>query len=245
MKWYERFFEGLAMEFWKAAVPEDSTRTEVAFLKEALELKPGSTVLDAPCGFGRHALALAAEGVKVRGFDIAPACVEEVNRQAAASKLSVEAVLADLASAPLGGPYDGAYCLGNSFGYFEPDDMRGFCDRVAGSLRPGGRFVVQTAMAAESFLPEFREREWIAAGDFTCLLECGYNAERSVAELHYTFLHGGRTEKHSSEHYVYTVGEIGRLLNGAGFRMLATASATDGTPFELGDHQLYLVAEKR
>ncbi|MCX6561786.1 MAG: class I SAM-dependent methyltransferase [Candidatus Aminicenantes bacterium] len=245
MKWYEQFFDGVAMDFWKAAVPEEWTRAEVVFLKESLVLAPGSSVLDVPCGFGRHALALAAEGIRVRGIDIAPACVEEVNARAKAANLPAEAVLGDLAGVDLGGPFDGAYCLGNSFGYFDPDDMLGFCRRVAAALRPAGRFVIHTAMAAESVLPDFREREWITAGDITCLMANGYDSERSVVETHYTFIRDGRVEKRSSEHYVYTVGEIGRLLAASGFRVLCSVGSPDGTPFEFKDPQLYIIAEKR
>jgi SAM-dependent methyltransferase len=244
MKWYEHFFEGVAMDFWRAAVPPEWTLAEAAFIKESLAIGPGSSVLDVPCGFGRHALALAAEGIRVRGFDIDPSSVDDLNRRARAANLPAEAVPGDLAVVDLGGPFDGAYCLGNSFGYFDPEDMLGFCRRVAAALKPGGRFVIHTAMAAESVLPDFKEREWITAGDIACLMANGYDSERSALETHYTFIRDGRVEKRSSEHQVYTVGEIGRLLAAAGFRVLSAVGSPDGTPFEFKDPQLYLIAEK-
>src|SRR5262249_61837515 len=46
------------------------TEQEVAFLVDALALTPGARVLDAGCGPGRHALALARRGFDVVGVDL-------------------------------------------------------------------------------------------------------------------------------------------------------------------------------
>ena len=48
------------------------TEQEVAFLVELLGLEPGMRVLDAGCGPGRHALALARRGINVVGVDLSP-----------------------------------------------------------------------------------------------------------------------------------------------------------------------------
>ena len=62
--WYESFFSGLAVEFWRVAVPEAATLEESAFLWKHLALFPGARVLDVPCGHGRLALPLAAKGCR-------------------------------------------------------------------------------------------------------------------------------------------------------------------------------------
>jgi len=56
------------------------------------------------------------------------------------------------------GVYDGAFCFGNSFGFLEYADMEKFLAGVARALTPGARFIVNTAMAAESVLPDLRSR---------------------------------------------------------------------------------------
>ena len=48
------------------------TEQEVDFLVDALGLEPGMRVLDAGCGPGRHALALARRGIEVVGVDLSP-----------------------------------------------------------------------------------------------------------------------------------------------------------------------------
>jgi hypothetical protein len=99
-------------------------------------------------------------------------------------------------------------------------------------------------MAAESLLPDFREREWMDAGGIDLLLENHYDAERSVLETHYTFIKNGRREKHSAEHRIYTVAELRRLLSSSGLRVVECYGSTERTPYQLMDPQLYLVAER-
>jgi SAM-dependent methyltransferase len=242
--WYEHFFEGLSVVYWNAAVPPSWTRAEIDFLWSVLELKKGASVLDVPCGAGRHALPLAARGIRVTGFDISKTSIQALRTAARRKNLPVEARRGDLADLAFGGPFSGAYCLGNSFGYFDDPGMERFCRNVAGALAPGKRFVVYTTMAAESLLPDFREREWMEAGGIELLLENHYDAERSVLETHYTFIKNGRKEKHSAEHRIYTIAEIRRLLTSAGFQIAGCYGSTERTPFQLMDPQLYLVAEK-
>lgn len=52
------------------------TAQEVAFLRDVLALEPGMTVLDVGCGPGRHAVALAAEGIAVIAVDISDRFLE-------------------------------------------------------------------------------------------------------------------------------------------------------------------------
>ncbi len=52
------------------------TAQEVSFLIEVLGLEPGMTVLDVGCGPGRHAMALAREGIGVVGVDISERFIE-------------------------------------------------------------------------------------------------------------------------------------------------------------------------
>ena len=60
------------------------TDQEVAFLIETLALQPGMRVLDVGCGPGRHAHALAKQGVVVHGIDISARFVALARGQAPA-----------------------------------------------------------------------------------------------------------------------------------------------------------------
>jgi cyclopropane fatty-acyl-phospholipid synthase-like methyltransferase len=64
--WFETFFEGIVLDFWRAAMSPEQTRAEADFLEQQLALTPGATVLDIPCGTGRHSLELARRGYRDR-----------------------------------------------------------------------------------------------------------------------------------------------------------------------------------
>src|SRR5262249_61587264 len=72
-EWYESFFSPLALEFWRAVVPPESTREEVDFVEGSLALGGPGRLLDLPCGEGRHALELARRGHRVTGVDLSSA----------------------------------------------------------------------------------------------------------------------------------------------------------------------------
>ncbi len=232
------------MDFWRRAVPEDWTADEVRFLEKWAGVAKGGTFLDALCGFGRHALRLARDGYRVTGVDISPEAIEELAGAARAEKLAVRAVLGDVLKVPAFDPCDAAYCLGNSFGYFDHAGMTAFVAKVAAALRPGARLIVNTAMAAESILPDYPEREWTPAGDITVLVENTYLARQSTIETRYVFIKDGRTETRTSRHLVMTAAGIVAMLEAAGLRTLEMFGSTEGDPFRLSSPQLYLVAEK-
>ena len=62
--WFETFFEGLALDMWRGAMTREQTVREADFLASSLELQPGMSVLDVPCGNGRHAMELAQRGIQ-------------------------------------------------------------------------------------------------------------------------------------------------------------------------------------
>ncbi len=243
-EWYKEFFNGIPMDFWRQAIPQDWTADEVRFLEKWAGVAKGGTFLDVPCGFGRHALELARNGYRVTGVDISAEAIDAMARAAKTEKLDVRAVLGDVLEMPPFEPCDGAFCLGNSFGYFDPAGMAAFVAKVAAALRSGGRFIVNTAMAAESILPDYPEKDWTQAGDITLLDENTYLARESTIETRYIFVRDGRAETRTSRHLVMTVAGIARLLEAAGLRTVEMFGSTEGDPFRLRSPQLYLVAEK-
>ncbi len=245
LNWYEDFFEGIAVDLWRKAVPPEHTVAEIEFIGDALALPAGARILDVPCGFGRHSLELARRGYRVTGIDISADSIAEARATAAAEGLEVKWVLGDMRRIPKRSRYDGAFCFGNSFGYMEWPDMEAFLDGVARGLRPGARFVLETGMAAESVIPKFQPRETFRIDDIEMTIESRYRADLGCVDEQYTFVRDGRAEVRPSVHWVYTAAEIRRMLERAGFDILALYGSLDHEPFTLGSPELYVVSERR
>jgi len=242
--WYAHFFDGVALDLWRFDNPAAPTAAEVEFLEDHLDLQAASRLLDVPCGNGRHAIELAARGHRVTGIDLSAPFLEEARAEAAARGVEIDWIRADMRQIPGDAAFGGAYCFGNSFGYLDAEGMADFCAALGRALSPGGRFVLDTGMAAESLLLNLQEREWMEVGDILLLLEHHYAAADSRLETRYTFIRDGRAESRSSLHLVYTVAEIRALLSRAGLATIGLYGSTDGEPFELGSPRLLLVAEK-
>ncbi len=244
LNWYENFFYGVALDLWRKAVSTEQTLAEAAFVAKALKARKNMKLLDVPCGNGRHSLVLAGSGYRMTGLDISDEFIQEAQTASAASAAAVEWVLGDMCQMQWTAEFDGAFCLGNSFGYFEFHDMLGFLKRLSRALKPGGRFVFDSHMVAESVLPNLKEHEWFQLDDLLLAIENHYRAEESCVETNYRFVHGGKIETRTSLHWVYTLAEIRRMLEQAGFALLETQGGIDGQPYSLGSPLLVATAQK-
>jgi len=240
--WYRAFFHGVALELWRRAISPEQTQFEADFL--ARMFPQGGRLLDVPCGNGRLSLALARRGCHLTGVDIADEFLAEARSAAHAAGLAIDYLHGDMRDLRWKADFDGAFCVGNSFGYLEHAGNLEFLMRVGRALKPGGRFVLETAMAAESLLPNLRERNWYRLGDLSMLIENRYRAAESRLETDYTFLRDGKPETRSGTNAIYTAAELQRMLAGTGLQTVDLYGAFDGKPFQLGSHQLILVTEK-
>src|SRR5262245_6592211 len=172
--WTKDFFSGVALDAWRRAQTPDVIQDAVAFIEQALALDDGPRrLLDVPCGDARHAVELAKLGHQITAVDRAPDNETLARKHAAAAGVRLDFVLGDMRALPQRAPFDGAYCWGNSFGYFPRAEMSLFTAGVAASLAPGARFVIDTATCAESLLVELERQSWIQVDEeLVLLLQC-------------------------------------------------------------------------
>jgi SAM-dependent methyltransferase len=125
---------------------------EIPFIEKELQnLHSDATrplkVLDAACGTGQHAAALAKKGYRVSGADLSAPMIELAGRHAAAEgvELDLRAVgFGGLAPAFSVGAFDAVLCLGNSLPHaLGPSDLQAAILDFAACLRPGGLLLIQ------------------------------------------------------------------------------------------------------
>jgi len=102
---------------------------------------PGARVLDAACGQGRVARALARQGATVLGVDVSRRLVALAEAAEVADPLGVRYTVGDLADPGAwwdGSPFDGAIC---EMALMDIRDHEATLSGIAHVLRPGGWFV--------------------------------------------------------------------------------------------------------
>jgi SAM-dependent methyltransferase len=126
---------------------------ELPFIQRQLEAVGARRVLDAACGTGMHALALAERGYEVLGTDLSAGMIERARANAQAAGLKARFVVAGLGelrqqvgddSVPGQGGLDAVLCLGNSLPHLlTPADLQRALSDFAACLRPGGLLLLQ------------------------------------------------------------------------------------------------------
>src|SRR5262245_3610163 len=236
--WYENFFSGFILDALRRMFPEEQTQAEAAFLKEALALGPGSRVLDAPCGYGRLSLALAAEGCHVTGIDIAPELIDEARQAATSRNLPASFERRDMRDLPWTDHFDAAFCCGNSFAYFEEDGNEAFLQEVHRSLKPGGRFVLETSFLVEIIYAMGQAgqmgRRWFPFGDQFFLHESSSDPFAGKQTSNYLLIKNGQMERKQALYQLYTLRELLRLLAQVGFVGVEVYGGVKKEPFQIG-----------
>lgn len=246
--WFADFFQGAALELWRRANSSEDTQREVQFLKEALAAPVGGKLIDLPCGNGRLSIPMALLGYEVTGVDFSQTLVEEARSKAKAYKCKTNFIKADMRELTCKSEFDGAFCMGNSFGYFDRAGTTTFLKTVGKSLKPKARFIMESFMVAECFLVNGSEREWLQRGDMYMLVENNYDCRNSTVESKYVFIENGKEETRLATHWVYTTGELCQILEEAGFtvdELLSSPDPDEPEPFTLGAERLVVVAEKQ
>ncbi len=236
--WQNDFFRGVALELWRRVMSPEQTRAEVDFLEVMFGAASGARLLDVPCGNGRHALEFASRGYAVTGVDSSAEFIAEVRSKSR----QVEWLLGDMCDLPWTDEFHGVYCFGNSFGYLDRDGARRFLGAVARALKPGGRFAIETGMAAESILPGLVKNRWYRAGDIFMLSENQYDPGQGRLDIQYTFIRGGEVETRPSSSFTFTVAEICRMHQEAGLEPIELLASVAGEPYQLGSPRLILIS---
>jgi SAM-dependent methyltransferase len=243
--WWRTFFQGDMVEWWLAATTDEQTRQEADFVQKTLQVSPPARLLDVPCGGGRHSLALAARGYAMTAVDISPDFLTAARSKTAGKPEQVSWEQRDMRDLPWPASFDGAFCLGNSFAYYDDAGNEAFVAAVARALKPGARFLLDTGYLVEGLLPVLQERAWYPWGDTITLADRRYDPAEGRLHVEYTIIRDGKVQKSPMSARLYTYREVRRLFEAAGFTDLQGYDSLAGEPFRFGSRRLLLVGTKK
>ena len=119
---------------------------ELPFLEQQLETVDARRVVDAACGTGRHAIALAQHGYDVVGADPSAGMIERARHNAEAEGAQVRFEVGGFGElqAKVGGGFDAVLCLGNSLPHAtSAAALAATLTDFGACLRAGGLLLIQ------------------------------------------------------------------------------------------------------
>jgi ubiquinone/menaquinone biosynthesis C-methylase UbiE len=178
-------------------------------------VEPGADVIDVPCGYGRHTIALARAGYRVVGVDRSQTLLDEAKRRAGHDRWP-KLVRADYRELPMPDErFDAAFNLFTSLGYLGDEGDTKVLEEIRRVLKPGGRLVLET-MHRDRLVSGFRERYWFLLGEGRLQLQQRtWDPVTGVAQTTQTVIDGGGTrESRTFSVRTYSATELVRMLDG-------------------------------
>lgn len=240
--WWETYFDQAFLRIYEPLLPPAETRREVAGIQRLLGLPRGARLLDLGCGWGRHALPLAAAGYRVTGVDLSVTLLDRARREAESAGVEVEWVRADVRFLSVGRDFDAAVSLFSSLGYWGSDaeDLRALRSARA-ALRPGGLFLLET-MHRDHVVAHYAERDWWETEDGTTVwTEREWDAVAGVSREHLRWSRGSENGSKRHRIRVRAASEWRRLLRRAHLEPLAWYGGWEGEAFQSASEVLVVL----
>lgn len=221
---------------------QDEAEAQALAAARLAALPDGGDVIDVPCGFGRHTVALARAGYRAVGVDRAEPLLAEARRRAGGERWP-KLVRADYRELPLpDASFDAAVNLFTSLGYLGDEQDARVLSEIGRVLRPGGRLVIETSHR-DLLVRRFTEQDWRLVGEGRLLLEQRtFDPASGVAQTTQTLIDStGERDSRTFSLRVYTATELVAMLTRAGFAEARCYGDLEGAPFAT-DTRLVIVA---
>ena len=244
--WYQTFFDEHWLTISSQTHPPEKSAAEVEFLVEELGLQSGQSVLDLPCGHGRHSIEFARRGLRVVGVDLNEEPLEKAYWAAREAGVKVDLRRVDMREIEFREEFDAVFNLWTSFGYFENEaEDRLVLDRAFRALRPGGAFVLET-VNLYAVLRRFEPRSRHELGDGRMLLE-----ERSFDPFTARMTSGWTLIEPTGERVemafatrAYTLVELVRMLTSVGFEVDRAFGDYQGSEYAIDSRRMIVIARR-
>ncbi len=191
----------------------------------------GADVIDVPCGYGRHTIALARAGYRVVGVDRSQTLLDEAQRRSGHERWP-KLVRADYRDLPQGDEtFDAAFNLFTSLGYLGDEGDTAVLGEIRRVLKPGGKLVLET-MHRDRLVKGWQDKDWMLMGEGRMLLaQRTWDPVTGVAQTTQTLIDGqGARESRTFSVRTYSATELLRMLDVAGFADAKAYGSFEGDP---------------
>lgn len=210
--------------FWPPAYDAKSTPPELNSILSILNAQPGARLLDLACGQGWLTIPLALHGFQVTGYDLSAQLLARAKTAAEGAKAEIEWKRGDIRGLPAEwtDTFDFVTFTLSEFGCFgDQSDNQAVLNEAARVLKRGGRFLIDIVVNRDG-LVHHEETLNCLEGDGFFVSELGsLDLLTGIHRRIFKWYHLGQRHETEWQIQTYTPPEVKRMLEGAGFQVLA------------------------
>jgi ubiquinone/menaquinone biosynthesis C-methylase UbiE len=240
----EAFFAASIADGFAGWYEEGHAERQVDFILRECGVRPGSEVLDAACGHGRHAELLTEHGHRVTGIDTSEALITHL-REKTGDRIRFQKM--SFSQMTFRDAFDQAIVLGNSLGLIPRAELGSVLGRLRLALRPGGALFIEMDNRPWFVSHEAGHRSW--SFHRGCLLMLSQHHYEEAERLEKTIdtsidLDSNEVTQFCLTKTLYDCGELMELLRHAQLRVEHAFGDWDGHA-AAEDSQTLLMAARR
>ena len=243
------FFDSEYLYLYTPKLSEERTKNEVDFLEKFVFEPNVKTVIDIPCGFGRHSLALAKRGYKVHGVDNSPIMLKEARKRSSKLPEKVSKRLtyekADMRTYDGGSTFDASLSLFSSLGYFDDSTSNQACiDVLVRGVKKGGLIIIDVRNPIKD-INDFSKNNWQhEENQEGVIIKQKLDPVSLKHTITYIYTKNGKKKEKKATWRYFKYLELEKMLNKAGASVFKTFGNFKGEPYTSESRRLILVAKK-
>jgi SAM-dependent methyltransferase len=223
------YFDNRYYELYQSHLAK-RTATEIDFITSYIQ--PESSVLDAACGYGRHALALAKRGHIVTGVDASEDMITLAKQSTSQQDTPAKFVQSTIESF-LHTPFDASLLLFSSFGYGTENDDQNLFNALGRLTKKDGLLILDgrnhsavTHLDLANKKTNGPETHWLAGKEWIMqhASDDGVKTQNSIL--------------------LYTTDELKNMLENTGFTIQTIFSNFNKAPYTADSEKFVIVAKK-
>lgn len=244
MSWWETFFDDRYLRIYGSLTSPEATRQQVEGIISYLDLRPGASVLDLACGYGRIAIPLARQGFQVTGLDLSEVLLGQARVAAREAGVQIRWHRGDMREIPWAEEFDAVISIFTSFGFFADDreNLR-VLEGARQALKPGGRLLIDVINR------DWRVRQdiqchWFEAGELIVLAEPWLDPVAGRTGETWRWLEGGEWQSMEFDVRIYTATELKGMIEAVGLRWVTAYGGWAGEPLTPLSRRILAIARR-
>jgi len=224
------------------------TTGEVTGIIKLLKLKKKASILDVPCGYGRHTIKLAKRNFRVTGSDLNSFHLSIAKKEAREKNLKIKFHKEDMRGLNYQNEFDALINMFYSFGFFATDKENMLVlENFYEALKPGGKFLMHTDVNIPRILSgKYKEKETrnLSNGKKLQIID-KYNSKTQRIEGSWIITAKNKCKiKKTYSVRVYQKEEFIQMCLRAGFKKCRAYSNWNGAPYSKNSEEIIFVATK-